>query len=131
MPDEVRTALAEHKVLSYRVFYFEQMHEMRPKPPDHFPACALVTASTHDLPTLKGFWEGRDLALRAELDLYPSAQMRTSQEQGRVVQKQRILDSLQNLETRFVLENDVTLIPPLVSYLEESIGRLKLCEPSV
>ncbi len=44
--------------------------------------------------------------------------------------QQRIYDSLQALETQFVLENDTSLIPPLVNYLEESVSRVKLCEPS-
>ncbi len=94
VPDEVRSALAEYQVLSYRVFYFEQEHDYRPKPPEHYPRCALVTASTHDLPTLKGFWERRDLALRGDLDLYPSDEMRRRQEHGRGVQKERILSAL-------------------------------------
>ncbi len=37
-----------------------------------YPAQALVAASTHDLPTLAGWWEGRDIALRDELGLFPS-----------------------------------------------------------
>ena len=44
--------------------------------------------------------------------------------------QQRIHDSLESLETQFVLENDVSLIPPLVNFLEESVARVKLCEPS-
>jgi CheY-like chemotaxis protein/anti-sigma regulatory factor (Ser/Thr protein kinase) len=44
--------------------------------------------------------------------------------------QQRIHSSLDSLETQFVLENDTTLIPPLVSYLEESVSKVKLCEPS-
>ncbi len=119
VPDEVRTALAEHKVLSYRVFYFEQLHDMRPKPPDHYPECALVTASTHDLPTLKGFWEGRDLQLRAELDLYPSQQMREAQERGRVVQKQRILDAL--AQSGLATYDEATVNGPMTPELVRAI----------
>ncbi|HSI02912.1 MAG TPA: 4-alpha-glucanotransferase, partial [Myxococcota bacterium] len=111
VPDEVRSALAEHQVLSYRVFYFEQEHDYRPKPPEHYPRCALVTASTHDLPTLRGFWERRDLTLRAELDLYPSAEMRGRQEQGRTVQKQRILGAL--AERHLAHYQDAILNAPL------------------
>jgi CheY-like chemotaxis protein len=44
--------------------------------------------------------------------------------------QQRIHDSLQSLETQFVLENDTSLIPPLVNYLEEGVARVKLCEQS-
>jgi CheY-like chemotaxis protein len=44
--------------------------------------------------------------------------------------QQRIHDSLQTVETQLVLANDITLIPPLVSYLEETVARVKICEPS-
>ena len=126
VPDEVRTALAEYQVLSYRVFYFEQMHEMRPKPPEQFPGCALVTASTYDLPTLKGFWEGRDLELRAELDLYPSERMRASQEHGRVVQKQRILEALQ--QYGLARYDEDTVQGPMTQDLVRAIyGYIALC----
>jgi CheY-like chemotaxis protein/anti-sigma regulatory factor (Ser/Thr protein kinase) len=43
--------------------------------------------------------------------------------------QRRILDSLSRLETYYVLENDIALVAPLVGHLEESIKRMKLCEP--
>jgi (1->4)-alpha-D-glucan 1-alpha-D-glucosylmutase len=66
VPDEVRVALAAHDALSYRVLLFERDAEGRFKAPAAYPEAALATASTHDLPTLAGWWEGRDIALRAE-----------------------------------------------------------------
>lgn len=104
VPEEVRTALAEHQVLSYRVFYFENDGD-RPKAPESYPQCALVTVGTHDLATFKGFWEGRDLQLRAELDLYPTPEMRNQFEQQRRNQKDRILDVLRERG----LEGDLTV----------------------
>jgi len=59
-------ALAANDVLSYRVLLFERDAEGRFKPPVTYPEAALATASTHDLPTLAGWWEGRDIELRAE-----------------------------------------------------------------
>ena len=63
--DEVRTALARNDILSYRVLLFERDGAGDFHPPSHYPEAALATASTHDLPTLAGWWEGRDIALRA------------------------------------------------------------------
>ena len=45
-------------------------------------------------------------------------------------QERRILDRLARAESRFVIENDTTLIPALVGHVEEDLSRLKLCEPS-
>ena len=79
VPDEVRRALSELRALSYRILYFERRAGGEFKAPGDYPAQALVAATTHDLPTLAGFWEGRDLALRSELDLFPSEEMRKRQ----------------------------------------------------
>ena len=38
------------------------------KSPNNYPAQSLAVATTHDLPTLAGFWAGEDLQVRAKLD---------------------------------------------------------------
>jgi 4-alpha-glucanotransferase len=53
---EVRTALAEAGVLSYRLVWFED------ELPEAYPAQALAAVSTHDLPTVAGVWSGEDAA---------------------------------------------------------------------
>ncbi|MGH9111072.1 MAG: 4-alpha-glucanotransferase [Acidimicrobiales bacterium] len=54
--DEVRHALGEAGVLSYRLAWFEG------EPPEHYPAQALAAVTTHDLPTIAGVWSGDDAA---------------------------------------------------------------------
>lgn len=44
--------------------------------------------------------------------------------------QQLIMDSLNRHEIEFHLDNDVVLVPPLVSHLEENIVKMKLCEPA-
>ncbi len=51
---EVREALHERDVLSYRLLWFE------PGPPDGYPREALAALTTHDLPTLAGVWRESD-----------------------------------------------------------------------
>ncbi len=53
---EVRDALADAGVLSYRLAWFEH------GPPDEYPAQALAAITTHDLPTVAGVWSGEDAA---------------------------------------------------------------------
>ncbi len=65
VPDEVREALAANDVLSYRVLLFERDAAGDFRPPQAYPEQALATFSTHDLPTLRGWWQGDDLRLRA------------------------------------------------------------------
>ena len=66
---ELRTALNEAGVLSYRPLLFEKDAAGEFRPPAAYPREALTCLSTHDLPTWRGFWEGHDLALREKFGL--------------------------------------------------------------
>jgi CheY-like chemotaxis protein len=44
--------------------------------------------------------------------------------------QKRILDRIKRVDVDFELDNDTSLIAPLVSYLEEAISLVRLCEPS-
>lgn len=70
VPDWVREQLVKARVLSYRVFYFERRGDGTWKLPSEYPQQALAVATTHDLPTLTGFWSGEDLQVRAGLGAF-------------------------------------------------------------
>ncbi|GAB0117236.1 glycogen debranching protein GlgX [Acidisoma sp. 7E03] len=72
VPDGVREAMADHGLLSYRVFWFEREGEGF-KPPSAYPTLAAACVSTHDLPTLAGWWEGSDIEERQSLGLADAA----------------------------------------------------------
>ena len=72
VPEAVREAIPDWGLLSTRVLYFERDAEGGFLPPAQLPAEALVTAGTHDLPPLQGFWKGVDLERRRELGLFPT-----------------------------------------------------------
>ncbi|WP_447984183.1 4-alpha-glucanotransferase [Nitrospira sp. Nam74] len=71
VPDFVREKLGAAGVLSYRVFYFERADDGEWKRPAMYPRQALAVVTTHDLPTLAGFWDGEDLRVRERLGFYP------------------------------------------------------------
>jgi len=73
----IRRNLARARIFSYRVFYFERQGKGDDNfaAPENYPRQAIACATTHDLPTLAGYWEGRDLDLRSQLNLYPSPQL--------------------------------------------------------
>jgi 4-alpha-glucanotransferase len=66
VPDIARETLAHFGILSYRLFYFERDNAGRFLRPEAYPVEALVSVSTHDLPTLAGFWAARDIEARRE-----------------------------------------------------------------
>jgi 4-alpha-glucanotransferase len=58
-------------LMSCRVLYFEWERDGAFVPPEAYPRHALVSASTHDLPTIRGFWAYRDLKWRDLLRRFP------------------------------------------------------------
>jgi malto-oligosyltrehalose synthase/4-alpha-glucanotransferase len=95
VPDEVRAGLSRAGVLSYRVLYFERDSQSDFRPPVAYPVDALVTPTTHDLATLSGFWNGRDLELRQTLQLFPSDEVRTQQFLARAQDRTRLVAALE------------------------------------
>ena len=90
VPDGIRERLAAARVLSYRVLYFERTDQGEWKAPEAYPQQAVAVVTTHDLPTLAGFWAGRDIDVRAGLGLYADggAVQRAREERHR--DKQRV-----------------------------------------
>jgi 4-alpha-glucanotransferase len=69
----IKKRLAKAGVLSYRVLLFEKKANGAFRAPGQYPENALVSATTHDLPTLRGFWLGRDIEVKSRIGFYPSA----------------------------------------------------------
>jgi 4-alpha-glucanotransferase len=76
VPEEVRVAMEHSQAYHYKVLLFEKWLDGRFKTPDEYIPAALATVTTHDLPTLRGWWDGADIALRDRLDLYPNEQIK-------------------------------------------------------
>src|SRR5690606_21300188 len=94
VPPEVRAGMQRVGMLSYRVLYFEQ-DEHGFKPPAAYPAAALATVSTHDLPTLSGCWQGQDIVQRDALGLFGSEEARAEALIGRARDRSRLLLALE------------------------------------
>ncbi|WP_339766787.1 4-alpha-glucanotransferase [uncultured Paraglaciecola sp.] len=94
VPDEIREKLADNGVYSYRVFFFEQAKDGGFYSPSDYPTQSMSTLTTHDMPTLKGFWHCDDLELGKELGLYPTEEILAQLYQSRHDNKQAILDTL-------------------------------------
>ena len=67
VPEGLQEKLAARNILGMRVLLFEQ-DDARFTPPSEWSCEALATTTTHDLPTLAGWWRGRDIdwRIRAE-----------------------------------------------------------------
>ncbi len=137
VPDYVRAALAANTILSYRVLIFEHEANGDFKPPAAYPADALVTASTHDLPTLAGWWAGADIELRAAQGMLATTEDRDAQLAERAEHRRRLLAALRTArllpveigadpETR--PELDAPLARAVQTYLAATPSRLQVVQ---
>nr|WP_262389775.1 4-alpha-glucanotransferase [Cupriavidus campinensis] len=80
VPETLNTALAARGVMGIDVLWFERQPADEDAgadietdtpapflPPEQWPAEAVATTTTHDLPTIVGWWTGNDIAWRARL----------------------------------------------------------------
>lgn len=67
VPEGFRDNLRQRGIHGYRVLYFEKDAAGNFRQPRHYEPQTLATASTHDLPTLAGYLNRRDIMLRVGL----------------------------------------------------------------
>jgi 4-alpha-glucanotransferase len=92
--DDIRDMLSSFGILSYRLFYFEKHHPDNAfKHSYEYSRQALVSSTTHDLPTIAGFWKNRDIEARRAAGLIDEAAY-WIQIGDRKREKQRMLDRL-------------------------------------
>lgn len=89
----IRETLARFGILSYRLFYFERGPHGSFKRSDEYPHQSLVSSTTHDLPTLAGFWIHEDIEARRRAGLVDDAEYRR-QIANRLLDKQKMLEVL-------------------------------------
>lgn len=71
VPEHFRETMAHWGLWGYRVMLFEREWDGRFKPPETYPAEALATFNTHDLPTFSGWLVAHDLTTKRGIGLDP------------------------------------------------------------
>ena len=94
VPEAIVDKLRDGGVYSYKVLWFEQTSDTGFRPPASWPRQAMAVATTHDLPTLRGWWQSDDLTTGAQLGLYPDKVVLAGLYQDRLRAKQALLNSL-------------------------------------
>jgi 4-alpha-glucanotransferase len=93
VPEGFRERLGEAGVMGMRVLWFER-HGAWFSRPSEWTRNAVAMTSTHDIPTVAGWWTGTDLDWRARLGLIrDEAKERAERDQDRVALWNAFLDS--------------------------------------
>jgi len=95
--ENVRETLGKFRMLSYRLFYFERNYpDPSFVPPEKYPDMALCAVTTHDLPTLSGFWAGHDLKIRKKLGMFTDENLWKAQTDERKRDRKLIISALKS-----------------------------------
>ena len=97
VPDGLRDAMAAVGMLGCCVLPFERVGgDALFTRASAYRKAAVVSASTHDLPTLRGFWEGRDIDWREGLGLFPDSGQADAERATRQADKVKLLAALKD-----------------------------------
>ncbi|QIG78884.1 4-alpha-glucanotransferase [Stakelama tenebrarum] len=89
VPPGLRPAMDEKAMLGMRVLWFERDAKGELAPPDRWSADAAAMTSTHDLPTVAGWWRGRDLDWARRLGRIPDDAAEAAARKGRGADRTR------------------------------------------
>lgn len=98
-PEGFGTIMAAAGLLSYKILFFERWQSGLFQRPENYPEQSMVTVSTHDLPTLKGWWTGNDLKWRNDLNLYPDEAMGNKDRQNRIQDREHLIAAMLDMQT--------------------------------
>jgi 4-alpha-glucanotransferase len=97
VPEGFRARMERERILSYRLMYFEREWAGRFRRPESYPALALASPGTHDLPTLRGYWEARDITFRGSVGFVTDAEAHERERDERLRDRALLLDLLVEL----------------------------------
>ncbi|GHA25389.1 4-alpha-glucanotransferase [Devosia pacifica] len=123
VPEGFRELMGAIGMLSYRILYFERHHHGF-LPPDAYPELALACLSTHDLPTIQGWWDGNDVELRLSHDLIDQ-QGAAHQAGERGNERRQLLGALEHagLLERVGEESEIALTARMVAAIHRYVAR--------
>jgi 4-alpha-glucanotransferase len=97
VPDGFSETIQNSGLLSFKVLFFERWESGLFKRPENFPIQSVVTIATHDTATLSGWWQGRDLQWRQQLNLYPNEETGHAERNARANERQNLIAALDDL----------------------------------
>jgi len=93
VPDGFRDRMEREAIFSYRLLLFERDDDGTFRAPGRYPSFSLATGTTHDVPTLPGWFAARDVAVRENIGLVTPEEAEHARGVRRV-EASRLIDAL-------------------------------------
>ncbi|MEM5455353.1 4-alpha-glucanotransferase [Paraburkholderia phytofirmans] len=124
VPPGFRERLEEHGIAGIRVLWFEGAHDGKGfKPPSAWDCNAVGTTTTHDLPTVAGWWRGSDITWRNRIgQTMARADGRDPEEAAQEVRAQDRAELWRAFQQAGVAAPDVAAPPPDRAPVDEALA---------
>ncbi len=123
VPDGFNETIGQAGMLGMNVLLFERDYDSgrRPAPfvaATHWPSNYLATSTTHDLPTLAGWWKQRDIDWKVKLGLLGPQQTEAGMRQERTEDCQAMADALASIstDTPFNASDDIAPVQAMLRW---------------
>jgi 4-alpha-glucanotransferase len=116
VPEGFNDQIGRAGMLGMDVLWFERAHggENAPiKPPRDWPVEAMAMTTTHDLPTIAGWWTGTDLQWRDRLGLFGDGDSLDAQMANRARDREQLVQSLAAAGIEVSQDTDPEAPPPI------------------
>lgn len=95
VPEEIVSKLNDAGIFSYKVFFFETEEDGKYIAPNQYKQQSMTALCTHDMPTLRGFWNSSDLTLGKDIGLYPDEEQLQVLFEDRKLRRKCIIEALE------------------------------------
>lgn len=123
VPDEVRETMARKRIFSSSVLIFEK-EGAKYKRPAQYKEFSVASITTHDLPTLRGFWELHDIITREKIGLFSSSETREKYIELRKSDKTELIAML---EAEGLIEDAIDKTEILVEFSDKINKAIHMC----
>lgn len=125
VPAGLRDRLADDGLLGMRILWFERDYTRDDAPfraPRTWAPASVAMTSTHDLPTLVGWWTGNDLRWQAQLGLLPAGMSESEAHVRRMADRAALVTAFAEHNRQVLADGGVPLIgvAPLQTALEQA-----------
>ncbi len=122
VPEGFRDRMTRARVLSYRIVFFEQDADTADfVPPERYPRLAIAATGSHDLPSLRAWWNAEDLDLKERLGLFAGEGEQERARHRRERDRSRLRDALRR--ARLVDSNEELTVEVLLPAMHRFLAR--------
>lgn len=127
VPAGFRETMSEANILSYRLMLFERENDGTFLPPSRYPALALATTGTHDLPPLPGWLAAEDIAV-AERIGQMDAEAAGASRIARSIDRSKLIAALQQGGDLGTSVDEASVVAAAYRFLARSPARIVMVQ---